>query len=462
MEQLKHAKWQEDIARRQRALRNIDFYTNNHKPYIEKEIKRRNPSDVVDSGNETSAQFLCKYIEQDNLTEVIIDGKSVLFEEAATISMENGTKKQQEAFKDISKCLDYILAQTEIEVNTNRDVAVIPFVTTVNGKKIVKLEIITSDMAFVKQSDKDPTQADEFYYEVGTKSNSPNVAEKITLYNMWNSKGEKYRVEINSDGIEIERELIEKTINYGYMPVVMFRDYVPMQNFWKDAVNYTVEKNFQIDLLQTGVNVSQSQNIPTLVLKNYEGSDVKKGWKFVIGTKSDGAGNEGDAKYISPNAPNEEDQKLIDMRKEQVAISNKLSPAIIKGGEFTSGYHLFLSKQDLLKYTETLKKYYTEPIKQLCKVICDTWSGLAKYNFPANPEFMIDYAEIKYPESPKEKAEVRLLKTQEGTWSPVQSLMEDNPELEEKEAIERIKKTAGWNKLMQPANPFEEKEDAEG
>jgi len=59
-------------------------------------------------------------------------------------------------------------------------------------------------------------------------------------------------------------------------------------------------------------------------------------------------------------------------------------------------------------------------------------------------------------------ARSRALKTQEGTWSAVQSLMADDPELTEEMAIEKVKQIAKWNKLSQPVNPFEKKPSEEG
>ena len=466
---LKQAKWKEDRQRRARATRNIDFFDNNHYPYIEAGIESRFDNSSKYESGITPATFVKKYKRYDNLTEVIITEKSTLLKKPAKITITNSkgeelSETQQKAFQKILNDidLDANLHETEKQTNLNRDTALLPQIVTVDGEQTIILDIITPDGAFVKQKDGNPTEAEEFYYSIGTDTDSPDTAKEVIIYNMWNDAGEKYELRIDdSTGVKADLVKLDNQIQYGYNPITMFRNYTPKQTFWNDKHNYTVDENLEIDLLKTAWNISRNMNIPMLVLRGYpEGQEVKSGWSFVTAIPADkDTGNQGDAGYINPNAPIETEAKLILSSKEQVASANKLSPSIFTSGEkFSSGYHAFISKQDLLEYTDTLRKHYTKSIKRLLKVICKTAEGIGIV-FPEDIDFTIDYAEVSFIQSPEEKAKVRALKTQQGIWSAVQSLMDDNPDMDEKAAIKELERIQRLRKLEEVANPFEDESE---
>jgi hypothetical protein len=67
----------------------------------------------------------------------------------------------------------------------------------------------------------------------------------------------------------------------------------------------------------------------------------------------------------------------------------------------------------------------------------DTWNispNTTQYPDPANIVIHINFGELKFENDPLETEQLRAIKTANGTWSPIMSLMQDDPDLDEKEA----------------------------
>ena len=123
--------------------------------------------------------------------------------------------------------------------------------------------------------------------------------------------------------------------------------------------------------------------------------------------------------------------------------------------------HYIRDEKDFINHVEYI---HYNPVKHgLVKSPID-WTHSSFHKYVRNGTYDRDWGaegEIKFAESPEEKARTRALKTMAGIWSPIHSLMEDNPDLTEEEAIVEYEKILKWNKLGKPKNPFEEEDKEE-
>ena len=425
----KMAKWKSDQERRALAQRSLDFYSNNHYDYIINIIKKRL--------DQREAKILIKYYEYENLTEALIADASLMFREPATIETKDSS------FQDTLKGCMFMAIMRDVNklVNLNYDVGVIPQMR--NG--MLELDIITSNLMFVEQNEMDPTKADKIYYQVGVLIDTPGKADRIDVYHYWSVEG-KFKCHINFDGI-IDPDSIEQlnAPDYrGEIPIVMFRNYIPKDSFFSNKRNAIVDKNEQVDLRLTALNMLEDYNLPQRVnIGIPRDKEIKVGLTFTIDIpQNDLNATLGDSKFINPNAPVKDEWELIENRMIRLAHSIGLSADSIKGAEYTSGFHYALSKQEIIQKNKEERFYYTESIKKLCRIMQLT---LGK---KPDKEINIDYGEVKFAEDPEVQARVRAMRVSNGTRSRIDFIMEDNPDLDREGAIERAKEIDEDNSLF--------------
>ena len=152
---------------------------------------------------------------------------------------------------------------------------------------------------------------------------------------------------------------------------------------------------------------------------------------------------------------------MIQSRIERIAIAKGMSLSQIKGEAATSGYHLALSLDKILKIARSERKYYSHNIREFLKVLLKTANYTKKYNFPDDPILNLDFGEIAFPESAKEKSERDSMDIINGFKSRIDVLMERNPDLTRDQAIEEAKRIDEEEQMFKSPNPFEEKEEDE-
>ena len=469
---LEQAKWAEDINRRELRERDYCFYNDDHNylvsdgyvttyndnnDLLQTMTAERFLEDLIFRRiNYQEAAILRHYIEIDNITRRIIVDRSILFKIPPEIKLVNGSKSQQENLDLLLKQTKFysILRDIQRLTELHFDLHVIPQVR----KKKMCIDFILSQDAFVEQDIDDPTQFTKFFYQVGIRENTVSKDE-IIEYVYWDEDG-KHKCEVTTEGtIDLDKVEDIPTIydKDKIIPIVVFRNYIPINTYWSPRTNFLVEKNIIIDLRLTGLNMLEDWNLPQKVRIGMDDTtEGKQGLTFTEDVlRADDESQVGDVKYINPNAPVTDEKDLIEWRKQDVAVSNGLSADSLTGKTFTSGFELFLSKSEIIEKNKEERVYYLNPVKELITnmMIAAKQIGMA---FPKKPEISVNFGELIYTQSPEEKERTRAAKKANGTWSAVQSIMEDDPDLDEAAAIKKLAKITAWNKLNAPANPFDE------
>lgn len=445
-EQQKQKKWDNDIERRLKALKYLDFYNNNEDEYLEEKID--------DRYDKREAKVIKGYIETMPLTERLINDSSLLFRESPEITTddESQNEKLQKMIDDLQ--IDAYLRDINKLTNLLFDVAVMPNIR--DGKLV--LDIITPDMMFVEQDPNDPKKAIRIYYSVGQTVNTTTNSHRLDLYEFWDATG-KYSCTVDMQTGNVSNiEQLEAPDYKGEIPVVMFRNYIPKDSFFSEKSNSIVKLHEAIDMRLTALNCMEDFNIPARVNVGVPSDqEFKLGFSFMTNIPANDMGQAvGDSKYINPNSPVQEEWQLIENRMIQGALSVGLSTASIKGSEFSSGYHLKLSKEEILAKNAEQRPYYYKSIKDLIRLLSIT-DGYAKEKYGLNPdnEIYVNFGEIEFLESAEEKARTRSMQLANGTKSVIDFLIEDDPDLTEDDAVLLKAKIDSYNNRFNPRGNFQ-------
>jgi len=259
-------KWKEDISRRLDAEKRLAYYNYKQKQYVKDLITKR-----IDSNEAITTK---NYIECEDFTKQIIDDISLIFKNPVDVELKDAETQS----KNLQRILNRELFNPKLTtvnkvVNLANECGV---VTNIRNNE-VKIDIITPNNMFVVQNEDDPTEADLIAYQVGILENS-QTASRVDIYNYWTKDG-KYSCKVNLDnGFIYDIEKIEDVPKYGRIPVVIFRNYVPINRFFKDEDSSLVAKNEEINYARTRLNLLRDFNIPIKVSHGLpEGKGVKTG-----------------------------------------------------------------------------------------------------------------------------------------------------------------------------------------
>ncbi|MCD4828519.1 MAG: hypothetical protein K8R90_03700 [Candidatus Cloacimonetes bacterium] len=444
------AKWRDDLERRQRTQMYLDFYHNRVQRHLLPILQQ-----MVDS---EEARELARYLEHDNITERMIHAISLVFAEPLRVRVR---RREQSGWGDdaaLQSRLDRLLAASRLGLALKEverlskltfDVAVLPQLR--HGA--IELDIITGEKAFVEQAEDNPTHAARFYYQVGVRQNTPQPG-RVDNYHAWCEEG-KFACVVDADGQPGNFVRLPHIDYGGRLPVVMFRNYLPVDSFWRDAENAVVQKNIAIDLRRTDLAMAEAYNIPQLLtIGAPEDQEMKKGRTFKLDIPRNELGDTvGDARYLKPSESLREQNELIRDRIEQLGLSLGLSRSVITGQTASSGYELALAKHEILERNRSDREYYRASVTELVKVMMDTARLGLGADFPADAEITVDFGEIRFAQSDLDKLRARKHKLEMGLASRLDFILEDNPDLDReagKAQLERIeaeemKKTGNVN-----------------
>ena len=121
------------------------------------------------------------------------------------------------------------------------------------------------------------------------------------------------------------------------------------------------------------------------------------------------------------------------LKKKIIIMGNKDS----RGKQDFGEMHLELSKQDVINNAEIEKPFYTSAIKDLIKYAVMVYSKNAKNTLESVTTVMVDYQPVVFKKNPVEVWQVRTYEKLNGVKSPIDFIMEDNPDLTRAEAEER-------------------------
>jgi len=478
---LEGSKWKNDVNRREEKERDYCFYNDDHNYSVSNGYKVSYDCTDIDGITNTlhmtadgfleeiifkrvnfqEAAILKEYIETDNLTKSIIDAKSILFKVQPSITIE-ASEERQEKFNQFLEDTNFfpLLRQIQRLTELQFDLHVIPQIR--DGK--VCIDIVLAQDAFVEQDKNDPTKFTKFFYQTGVLENTVS-SEKVTEYIYWDADGQ-HKCEITADG-QIDQATVEDIPSVWdgtkVIPVVVFRNYIPINTYWSPRKNYLVEKNIQVDLRLTALNMLEDFNLPQKVRIGMD-ADVegKVGLTFTEDILRNDQGEAvGSVNYIRPDAPVTEEKELIEWRKKEVAVSSGLSADSLTGKTFTSGFELFLSKSEIIEKNKEDRPLYRQPLKQLLSYMMFLAKDKANYGATVDtmPEVSINFGELVYTQSPEEVERVNAAKLVNGTGSLVEFAMKEDPDLDEEEAIKLIKQRQSWKKLTAPTDPFKNEKE---
>ena len=431
------AKWRDDQERRRRTQMYLDFYHNRVRHHLLPLLQ-----EMVD-GEE--ARELARYLEHDNITQRMVEAISLVFAEPVRVRVRRRGEDGFEEDDALQQRLDRLLSEArfglvlkEVERLSKLlfDVAVLP---QARGGKL-ELDIITGEKAFVEQSPQNPTRAARFYYQVDPLQNTPQSA-RVDIYHVWTGEG-KFACTVDASGNPHDVEPLPHIDYQGRLPVVMFRSYLPVDSFWRDAESAIVQKNIAIDMRRTDLAMAEAYNIPQLLTIGAPADqELKKGRTFKIDIPRNELGEAvGEARYLKPGESLHEQNELIRERIEQLGLSLGLSRSVITGQSASSGYELALAKHEILERNRADREYYRASVAELVRVMMQTASQALGVGFPDDVDITVDFGEIRFAQSDLDKLRTRKEKLQLGLASPVDFVLEDNPDLDREAAMAQLKR----------------------
>ena len=440
-------KYQQDNERRIYAKKCVDYYNYNQKNWLYEKIN-----------NTITKSFTSKEYRRrarcEDLTRQIIDDISLLFQNPVNVNLENIEGKENEDLQDVlsDNLFNATMQQVNRFVNLLGDVAVVPAIR----EEKVCLDIITSDNIFILPDKNDPVKAKGIAYQVGRETKGWNVfKERTDIYHMWTKEG-KFELYVSESGIVKKEVRLENVPSYdNEIPVVVFRNYKPVNHFFKPGDNPLVEANESINYSMTRLDLMRDYNTPLRVSQGLDKQeDLYSGVTVAINHSETEMGKFGDTKFINPNAPIQEETQTINYNKTNIAISNSLSKNSVTGETFTSGFHLEVSQQDKLNKNRQERPFYEQKIKKLIRYIMMTANNLSDYNFNTEQDVIVDFGEITFYKNKMDTAKLRTMQINNKTKSRIDFIMEDE-QVNREQAIEIANRIDSETNKYSPKADFE-------
>jgi len=456
------AKWQCDSDRRQLAAFAYDMYNGLYQEYLNEKIDQD-----VDSQGDESELKTC--IDSADMLANITKDISLVFAEPFEVSVvdKSGEVKddQTAALNEILKKANKDVVATEINRLTNLffDMTAIP--VTRNGK--IEIDLITPNRSFITGNMYDQTNADKFYYQIGEMPNDQKNNSRSDIYMECDTEGKRLVIISGAEGKErkilpytdAEYADFEDTTKYPFNPATTFRNYLNISSYWHTGLNPLVSKSLTHDQRLTEYNLAKVYQQPLLV--SYGLSDDQKitiGHKSRVNVPPNAMQGKQDVQYVTP------DQKLLDLMKtletdsKETKLAHHMSESMVTGTTATSGYQLWLQKAELLHWNQSQRKYYTEPLRQLClniMALSNQYKGLGG-SFSEGLDVQIQYGDQKFIETPDERIKRQAQEMMSGTRNLVDIEIENSGGTLEREdalkiVMDRVKEKRDISALNAPA-----------
>lgn len=451
-EGLKRSKWTNELERMNEARKYIDFYnfrqndkgkgSNSQYSYMAERIAEMFPLTAGDM-----MPYICTY----PLTEQIINDISIIYNRPPRLTVNPEQKLDPESplvrlFMDeiVEKPLLYpTLLTVNRYVNLLGKVGVMPRWYE-NGQQL-EYVILTPDKCFVLQDPDSPSHINAIIYGTDPLQDTPVATNKTNRWTMITAE-EISEVEINTYSGAMNYKIKSTMPNpYKFIPVSWYQNSLPLDGFWNDKGNPIVDFNEYYNANKTLEQLEIIyQTYSTLVLVDMPAEKtITWGVKAVLNVTSDPTNPNinPDAKYITPNPKMAEVSAIIEGGKNDLAGYAGLSKEAFRKetNSFTSGYHLELSKQDVINQADIDKPFYTAATKDMLTKACKIYSTHSTRTLEAAQTFSIDYQDIVFKKNPIEVWQVRTYEKLNGVASPIDFIMEDNPDLTRAEAEERFR-----------------------
>ena len=449
---LKRAKWSNEKARMSEAEKYLDYYNYRQDSLGYSETNDKQTSYMRDRIAErfplTQADMF-PYISTYPITEQIINDISIMFNNPPAITINPEQKLAEDdakvlLFKDeiIDKPMLYPnLVAVNRYTNLLGKVGVMPRWYEAGGE--LEYVILTPDKCFVFQDPDSPSHITAVIYQVDNMEDTPHSVHPVDEWFMITDT-ERVKLKIGRNVGDVK--IVSSEPNpYGMINVAWFQNNIPLSGFWNKKGNPIVEANEGYNINKTleklCITYQMYSTLVTIDVPNE--STLTWGVKAVLNMHSDSTNDNirPDAKYITPDPKLEQVSGIIEGEINAIAGYAGLSEEAYrkKTNSFTSGYHLELSKQDVINQNEMEIPFYTSAIKKLLEIACTVYTKHAKNTLDTVKTYTIDYQPLSFKKNPLEVWQIRTIEKLNKMGSPVDWLMEDNPELSREDAIERLK-----------------------
>jgi len=298
------------------------------------------------------------------------------------------------------------------------------------------------------------------------------ISSTVTHYYIWNKETKEHyytkkKPEFDADKLDIKAQTKYKvgenqdTKGPGYWPFIDYHYRLTNNFFWGNGMDSIVELVRAINLLLTVCTDDTITESIRILLLNFdpkgttgEKGQLKSGVRHPFFKEGgfDSSSNP-DGKILSVNLYNDDVIKLIENLTDIVSNTHSIDN-IIKSSVSAnlSGIAIKLKTEPLLqrwaKDINVVRYYDNQLLTTLVEV--NNYYRKEKISTEVMKGLSLDYQQPNMVADEKGDYDLERLKWEDGTSSPVIFMMQKNPELNEKSAIDQIKKNLGDTKdLMQ-------------
>jgi len=418
------------------AARALDFLQFRQEEYIRHIIYKRYPS---------TCQDVEKYICTVPLTRALVNQRAKIFSTEPVIDLKNQSENspvRDALYTMLDRALfNYHLLCIDRYVEANHNIGVIPHYDAELDR--IHLEILTADRVVIWQDEKLPTKAVAVAYPIGRMDNTI-IATPVNKYAYW-TKDFYSEVTLKTD-YSLDTTLLKEPNPYKRIPIVWFRNELPVDTFWLDNGYPIIDCNEKADIQLTNLDIGTDfQSFATLITEGLpDETKITGGVTRYLNLPADfsAGGITGKAYYINPNVNL---KGVWDVINEAISMTASLlgisTDSIRQGSNYSSGYQLRLSKSDIVDYNNDKKPMYREAVRNLVQLCADCLTIYSKkVSLPNDMDLSIDFADVKIETNPIEEEQIRAMKISNGTMSRVDAIMQDNPDLTREDAIKEIER----------------------
>ncbi len=423
-----------------RTVQYLDFYDFNQHDYTVAEIAHRYKSSYKD---------LKKYTVTIPLTQQFIRKLAKIFKDPPTISIDtNNTTIQDDVHELLQRAqFNSMLLHVDRMVELTGLVGVLPIYNPHTER--VELQILMPDRCIVFTYEDYPQTPEAVAYRINSQGHDPRPR-AADEYMYW-TKDRISRVTFRTNWT-IDREWDVKPNPYGRIPIAWFAKQHRSDGFWIDNNSPLVLQNLDTNIQLTNLDLALDyQAFATLVTQGLQGKEITVGVTRYISLPEksyQGTVSDPNAYYINPNVDLRQVWEIIQHRIELTANMMGLSTSSVRNSaEFSSGYQLRLSMLELIDLNDEKRPNYIEPTRETVQNICDCYTHHNQQGkrLPFDMSINVNFAEQKVENAPREEIEITTMKINARLMSRLDAIMLDDPDLTEKEAIEKLKEIDQYN-----------------
>lgn len=384
----------------------LDYYMNDQVSYLADKLTKI-----------FSKTWMNNFMKIAPITERVINAQSKMFDNQCTILLD-APDADIVLFNEVlsTSNLHSLLVHVNRLTNLTGKVGVMP--RYINGK--IVYDILTQDRCIVNTIEGFPTEPESVMYWIGQDQKKRNTWIKITNDSI-------SKVQLKTD-YSIDKQYDIEDNPYGYIPIAWFTNTINVQSFWPQCVNPIVQYNEYHNIHKSFQSLAVLyQSYSTLVLTNTNISiqDIPHGPSHCIPLKNNGLDSASpDAKYITPDTKFSDIKIFIDDFQAHAVQYAGLSAQAYKKTAFTSGYQMQLAMAQIISKNTSQIPFYNMAIKDICKMIIDTWNIYDDASSIAVGEISVQFAKIQISKDPLEQWSVWQKELANGIISPIDIIMQ--------------------------------------